>query len=84
MTATENYLRALEKASQIIGVDGNAIKETAEANLAKNKEVRQNAITDIMSTTNTGFGEEALKEVQYTDELYDMVTQLPGLLTKLP
>lgn len=82
--ATDNYLRALEKASQIIGVDWNAVVETAEQNLAKNREVRTNAVGDIMSTGNTGFGEESVKEVQYTDELYDMVTRLPGLLAKLP
>jgi hypothetical protein len=30
-----------------------------------------------MSTGNTGFGEESVKDVTYTDELYDLVTRTP-------
>lgn len=82
--ATENYLRALEKAANILGVDANTALEATEASLVKNREVRTNASTDIMSTGNTGYGEETTKTVEYTDELYDMVARMPGLLGMLP
>lgn len=93
MGANQSMIEALKMAANKMNQDsGEAVANFQEA-CEKNKEARMkknaamyqtNGVTDTMSTGNTGFGAEAVIGQVWTDEMYSMISQLPGLLPLLP
>ncbi len=85
--------KALENAAKISGADhGKAVAEFENA-VSAHKAARENRAsqvhtnsgpTETMSTANVGYGAEAVIGQVWTDELYSMISQLPGLLPLLP
>lgn len=73
----ESFKKGLEKASNMMGADANAVIDNYQETVAKHKEKKSNAVTDIMSTGNAGFGAEAMVEQEWTDELYSMISEMP-------
>jgi len=83
MKLNQSMVDALKKASNIMGQDeGKAVAHYEQT--VENHWKKTNAVTDIMSTGNTGFGEESMIPQTFHDEVYSMISQLPGLLPQLP
>ncbi|MGB1278456.1 MAG: hypothetical protein ACPG5V_00735 [Vibrio cyclitrophicus] len=77
---------ALNKAASLSdGVDAGAVVAGFQENMEARKQKRlENASNGVMDTGNTGFGAEGTVDVEYTEEMYSMIHELPGLLNWLP
>ena len=91
----QSMLNAIEKAAKLMNTDSveavesfkNAV-EKSKANREANGglvNVKTNSWPDeTMSTDNVGYGAEAVVGQVRTDEMYSMISQMPGLLPLLP
>lgn len=81
----ESLKNALKKSAEILGKNADVVIKNYQDTVEEHRKQRlENGATDIMTTGNTGFGAETTVDVEYTDEIYSMIRELPWLLNMLP
>lgn len=74
----ESLKNALKKSAEILGKNADVVIKNYQDTVEEHRKQRlENGATDIMTTGNTGFGAETTVDVEYTDEIYSMIRELP-------